>query len=278
MEKINVNDIVRIETMPKVFEQLEMIGKYIDEQVKDIDILECNEDNKNEIKSRRAEINNTLKLLDDKRKEIKNTLLEPYEIFNEKYEKECKGKLLSASEILKSKIDSIEEQQKKEKKEELELFAKEHFTFNNIEDIVNFNDIGLNITLSASMKSLKEQVLKFCEKISNDIKLIELEEYKEEILLEYKNNLDLTKSKLNVLNRHKQLEEIRKKEEEKQLMFDEEDKIVEVVEEVIEEEITAPVEIIEDEDIIEVQFKVRGTKEQIKEIKRLIIELGVDYE
>lgn len=278
MEKINVNDIVRVETMPKVFSQLEMIGKYIDEQVKDIDILECNEDNKNEIKSRRTEINNTLKLLDDKRKEIKNTLLEPYEIFNEKYEKECKEKLLSASEILKSKIDSIEEQQKNEKKEELELFAKEHFTFNNIEDVVNFNDIGLNITLSASMKSLKEQVLKFCEKISNDIKLIELEEHKEEILLEYKNNLDLTKSKLNVLTRHKQLEEIRKKEEEKQLMFDEEDKIVEVVEEVIEEEITAPVEIIEDEELLTVTFTITDTKENIIKLREFMKKEGIKYE
>ena len=78
MNEIDINSIVRIETMPKVFSQLEKIGAFIDEQTKDIDTLECTEENKQEVKKRRTEINNTLKLLDDKRKEIKSTLLEPY--------------------------------------------------------------------------------------------------------------------------------------------------------------------------------------------------------
>ena len=68
--KIDVNEIVRIETMPKVFSQLEQIGAFIDEQIKDIDILECTEENKQEVKQRRTEINNILKELDDISREI----------------------------------------------------------------------------------------------------------------------------------------------------------------------------------------------------------------
>ena len=39
------NDLVKIEQMPKVFSQLEKIGAFIDENLKDIDILDCNAGN-----------------------------------------------------------------------------------------------------------------------------------------------------------------------------------------------------------------------------------------
>ena len=159
--KIDVNEIVKIEQMPKVFSQLEMIGTFIDEKIKDIDTLDCTEENKQEVKQRRTEINNILKELDDRRKFIKNKILEPYEMFNDKYEQECKDKLVSASEALKTKIDAIEEQQKKDKYNELFDFAMEYIAANDIQDFVTFDDIGLNITLSASMKSLKEEILLF---------------------------------------------------------------------------------------------------------------------
>lgn len=274
MEEFNINEIVKIEQMPKVFSQLELIGKYIDEQVKDIDILPCTEENKQEVKKRRTEINNTLKILDDKRKEIKNTLLEPYEIFNKKYEEECKGKLQSASEILKTKIDTIEEEQKKEKELELKEFAEQWFYSKGIEEYVKFEDIGLNITLSASMSSLKDKIIEFCEKVKQDLDLIDLEEFKDEILVEYKNNLDFAKSKITVTNRHKELEQLKQKIEEQDKTQKEVEEILERVEEALE----MPKEVIEDDEIIEVQFKVKGTKNQIKQIKNLILEIGVDYE
>lgn len=273
-KQININDIVRIETMPKVFSQLEEIGKYIDEQVKDIDILPCTEENKQEVKKRRTEVNNTLKLLEDRRKEIKSKLLEPYEIFNEKYENECKGKLQSASEILKTKIDTIEEEQKRDKEIELREFANQHIEANNLVDIIDFEDIPISITLSASMSSLKDKIIEFCEKVKQDLDLIELEEFKEEILVEYKNNLDFAQSKMMIIERHKQMEEIKNKMEQQDKAQKEVDEIIERVEEAL----GTPKEIIEDDEIIEVQFKVKGTKEQIKQIKNLIIELGIEYE
>ena len=274
MKNFDIDKIVRIETMPKVFSQLEEIGKYIDEQVKDIDILPCTEENKQEVKKRRTEVNNTLKILEDRRKEIKNKLLEPYEIFNEKYENECKGKLQSASEILKTKIDTIEEEQKKEKELELKEFAQQHIQANELVDFIKFENIGLNITLSASMSSLKEQIVEFCNRVRQDLDLIELEEFKEEILVEYKNNLDFAQSKIIVSNRKKQLEEMKQKLEQQDKAQKEVEEIIERVEQALE----VPKEIIEDDEIIEVQFKVKGTKEQIKQIKNLILELGVEYE
>lgn len=270
--EIDVNEIVKIETMPKVFSQLEKIGKFIDDNIKDIDKLECTEENKQEVKKRRVEINNTLKILEDKRKEIKTTLLEPYETFNDKYENECKVKLQNASDLLKEKIDVIESQQLQEKENELREFANQHIRAYNLQDIIKYEDIGLNVTLSASTKSLKEETLKFIEKISNDVELIKLEEYSDEILLEYINNRgNYAHSKLNVLNRHKQLEEIKKQQEVKQ----EQQKQDEVIIHNIETLVSAPKEVVEEEKNW-FNFECLMTIEQAKELKQWLKDRNIE--
>ena len=280
-EKIDVNEIVKIEQMPKVFSQLEKIGEIIKKKTSDLDKLECTEANKQEVKSRRTEINNTLALLEAKKKEIKNKLLEPYNVFEEKYNKECKEKLQNASSILTEKINAIEIQQKLEKEQELREFADEYFNHYMIKGIVKFEDIGLNITLSASIKSLKEQTKAFCERISNDLKLIDLEEYKDEIVIEYLKNLDFAKSKMLVIERHRQLEEIKKREEELKAQQEQEQEIVEKVEEVV-EEIKPPVEIIdveaqEVEEIFTATFTVKTTKAKLKALKSFMESEEIEY-
>ena len=280
-EKIDVNEIVKIEQMPKVFSQLEKIGEIIKKKTSDLDKLECTEANKQEVKSRRTEINNTLALLEAKKKEIKNKLLEPYNVFEEKYNNECKEKLQNASSILTEKINAIEIQQKLEKEQELREFADEYFNHYMIKDVVKFEDIGLNITLSASIKSLKEQTKAFCERISNDLKLIDLEEYKDEIVIEYLKNLDFAKSKMLVIERHRQLEEIKKREEELKAQQEQEQEIVEKVEEVV-EEIKPPVEIIdveaqEVEEVFTATFTVKTTKAKLKALKNFMESEEIEY-
>lgn len=280
-EKIDVNEIVKIEQMPKVFSQLEKIGEIIKKKTSDLDKLECTEANKQEVKSRRTEINNTLALLEAKKKEIKNKLLEPYNVFEAKYNEECKEKLQNASSILTEKINAIEIQQKLEKEQELREFADEYFNHYMIKDVVKFEDIGLNITLSASIKSLKEQTKAFCERISNDLKLIDLEEYKDEIVIEYLKNLDFAKSKMLVIERHRQLEEIKKREEELKTQQEQEQEVVEKVEEVV-EEIKPPVEIIdveaqEVEEVFTATFTVKTTKAKLKALKNFMESEGIEY-
>ena len=67
----NINDIIKIEQLPKLFYQLEAIGQEIDKKLDGIDKLECTEQNKVEVKNKRTEINNLNKIMEDKRKDIK---------------------------------------------------------------------------------------------------------------------------------------------------------------------------------------------------------------
>lgn len=279
MNEININEIVKIEQMPKVFSQLEKIGELIEKKTIDLNELKCTDENKQEVKNRRTEINKTLEALEERRKEIKNKLLEPYDIFEKKYNKECKEKLQNASNLLKIKIDAIEEQQKKEKQEELELFANQHIEANNLQNIIEFKDIGLNITLSASMKSLKDQILDFVTRVSNDLECISSDEDKVELLYTYQNNgFDYANAVLTVRKKKEELKRLEELQKQKQEIVEQEQQVVENVEEVVEDYITIPKELLEDEEEITVQFTVTSTVSKIKELKEFLNERGIKYE
>ena len=279
-EKININEIISVQQLPKIYYELEKIGKVVDNALVGINDMVCDEDNKKEVKKRKQEITAFKNLMESKRKEIKNQVMEKYNEFNKKYEEEVKVKLENAENILTEKYTAIEIQQKQDKENELREFVEQHCKDKNVH--IEFDRIGLNITLSASIKSLKEQALAFIDKVVSDLKLIELEEYKDEILLEYNQSLNFAEAKLIVADRHKKLEEIKEQQKEVQLRIDEEAKIVEQIEEVV-EEVSTPVEIettvedLENEKWV-LSFTVKGPKEKLKKLKEYIIELGLEWE
>ena len=275
---LNINEIIVIEQLPQLFYKLEKVGEYLDEELSSIKDIVVSEESKQEVKKVRTNINNILKQFEDKRKEVKAKCLEEYNLFEEKYEQEVKIKLTKASDELGTKIKDIEEKQVEEKSFKVFNFIREHIKANHLENVITEVDVrdcaGLKLNLSTSEKSLKDNALAFIERVANEVKLIETEETPSNLLYEYKQNgFDLTKAKLTLIERQKQIEELAKQREEVQEVIQEEVKVEEVV-----ENITAPKEVIEESEILECQFKVKGTLEQIKAIKNFLNELGVNYE
>lgn len=276
-----IEKVMRVEQLPKIFYQLEEIGKEIDTQLAGIEDLECTEENKTEVKQRRTEINNLNTAMENKRKEIKKEILKDYELFNEKYEEEVKSKLVNASSILTNKIDEIENKQKEIGINNIKRYFIELRESLHLENIIEFEDLNLNITLTNLGKTLegkkyKEEIKQKLDSIANDINLINLEEYKEEILLEYKTSFDFAKSKLAVINRHNQINELKQQQEKVQEQVEQEQKIEEKVEEII-----APIEIKENEEteeIIESTFTVKATLSKLKLLKEFLEKEGIYYE
>ena len=97
-QKLNINEVIKVESLPKIFYQLEQIGKVVNESLKGIDKMECNEENKAEVKRRKQEITNFKNVMEERRKEIKNQIMSKYNEFNAKYEEEIKDKLISIIE------------------------------------------------------------------------------------------------------------------------------------------------------------------------------------
>lgn len=275
MEEKNIDSLVVVEQLPIIKQQLQIISEEVDKEIKYALSLECDEDSKKEVKDARARLNKIKTTLEEKRKQVKNAVMTPYNEFENIYNELVKDKLVVADNTLKERIDEIETLQKDEKELELKEFAQQHIEANNLQDIITFEDIGLNITLSASISSLKDKIVEFIKKVSDDLECISSDEDRDEILYEYQHNgFNYQQAILTIRKKKEELNKIKEQMEQQDKAQKEVDEIIERVEEALE----VPKEIIEDDEIIEVQFKVKGTKEQIKKIKNLIIELGVEYE
>jgi hypothetical protein len=281
MDDKELNELIVVKQLPEITQQLQLISDEIDKEIEYALSLDCTEESKSEVKKARARLNNINKTLDEKRKEVKRAILSPYEAFEEIYDNLVKNKLNEADNTLKTRVEAIENEQLNSKRDNLIGFAVEYFKKYNIPAYVTFSDIGLNITLSASEKSLKEQIVNFCEKIDNDLQLIRLEENGIEIENEYSiNGFDYAKAKLTVIDRHKKLEELAKVKQELDNKKEQEEKIVEQVEEII-----APVELEEqlNEDIkfderLECTFTVWATKEELKQIREMLMKMGLKFQ
>lgn len=268
------NKLIILEQLPIIKATLENISKEIKIKVDNANSLVCNEETVKEVKKTRAELNKEFNELETQRKQVKQAIMSKYDEFEDIYKENVSNLYKQADAELKDKIDNVENELKQEKENELREFANQYIEANDLQGIISFENLGLNITLSASVKSLKEQAKEYIENIANDIELIKLEEYSDEILLEYKTIFDFTKAKLNVIERHRQLEEIAKQKEQIQEQEQQEEKIVEKVEEVI----TPPKEIINDDEVIKVQFTIETTKQNIIELKNWLNERGINYE
>lgn len=258
-------DLIILEQLPIIKYKLEQLSNDIKEKVDKATKLIVSEDTVKDVKQVRASLNKEFSELEEQRKAIKQAIMSKYDEFNEIYVEKVSNLYRDADAQLKEKIDNVENQLKNDKEVELRTFFYEYKETYHL-DFVEFEDIGLNITLSASMKSLKDQIKGFCEKVDKDIKIIQNDEYSDEIMLEYKNcNYDYQNAKLKVIERHKQLEEIAKQQEQKKELQEQEQQQLEVL-----KEIFIPKEVIEEDDLLEITFTIKTTKEKAKLVKQFL--------
>lgn len=289
MEEINVNEIVEIKQLPEIYQQLDKVNKIVVDKTKDIEEIlqelsklseEEQEEKKQDIKKYRTYLNSMKTDLENKRKEIKKAIQKPYDEFESIYKDKALNVLDEGIDKLTNTINNIESTQLQKKREELISFFDNYTEFYHIGDIVSFDDLPIKINLSTSLESLKKQIIAFCEKVSNDMIAISSEEFRDEILLEYQNNcFDYTKAKITIINKHEMLEKIKQQQEQVQVEIRQETTVVENVNTLC----SAPIEIEEEkpeenDEIIEVSFTIKTTKDKILKLKDYLKEMEIDYE
>lgn len=286
------NELIIVKQLPQIEEHLKERSEEIEKKVENAKSLICTEENVKTIKEVRAELNKEFKEVETQRKMVKEQILAPYTKFEEIYKTYISDKYKSADIDLKNKIDTVENELKKQKEQEIKEYFEEYKQANNI-DFITYEQAKINVTLSASKKSLKEQAKAFIDKIVDDLRLIETQEHKAEILVEYKNDLNVSKAITAVTSRYKAIEEEKKKQEElKQKQLEEAQRIADENIRVQTEEtkkaldnfnvnktvvLQKPVEE-KQEEILTLKFIVRGTRAKLKELKQFLESGGYDYE
>lgn len=284
---MDIQKIIEVKQLPEIVEQLEKVSSVVKKSVSKALSMDCNADTVKEVKKVRSGLNKEFEELEDRRKFVKKQILSKYEEFEEVYKEKISAIYGDADKELKDKIEAVENELKKQKEDQIREFVEEYIKSKHLEDILDYDKFDIKITLTNSMKSIKDGITKFVDRIENEVKLIGLEEYKEEIMVEYKKTLDLAYSKLAVVERHKEIEKIKEQESVIQKVKEREQQAVQMVV----EEIKTPVEVVEEEEPIfsvleeqesemelTVSFEVTATKEKLKQLKQFLVEGGYKYE
>ena len=182
------NEIIVVKQLPEIEEHLQAIKEEVAIKVNDALSLVCNETTVKEVKAVRASLNKDLKDFEERRKAVKKAIMTPYEAFESVY-KDCISDTYKKADIeLKKKIDSVENELKEQKTAEVKGYFDEYRDSKIANGItwIGFANANINVTLSASMKSLKEQAKAFIDRICDDLSLIDTQEHKDEILYHYK--------------------------------------------------------------------------------------------
>ncbi len=265
-----MQDLIIIKQLPQIEEHLKELSIEVEQKVENAKSLICTEENVKTIKEVRADLNKEFKEVEKQRKAVKEQVLAPYMQFEEVYKQYISDKYKSADIDLKQKVDSVESELKTKKEQEVKDYFEEYKTANNI-DFITYEQAKINVTLSASMKSLKEQAKSFIDKAVDDLKLIETQEHKAEILVEYKQTLNVSNAITTVINRLKAVEE------EKQTINK---SMNELINPDIPEEKPNTVQQIANtgEKIYTITFKVTGTAVKLKQLKQYLLDGGYQYE
>ncbi|HJJ07626.1 MAG TPA: DUF1351 domain-containing protein [Clostridiaceae bacterium] len=230
-----------------------------------------------EAKEEKAKINKFKKQVADYRKNIVTEYNKPIKIF-EDTAKETENLLTDTYSTINVQVANFENKQKQLKEQEVKEYFEEYKTANNI-DFIEYEKARINVTLTASMKSLKEQAKAFIDKIVDDLNLIKTQEHKAEILVEYKQTLNVAQAITIVTNRFKAIEEEKKKQEqEKELqkfVVDTAKESDKYIEQTI---LNAPVIEEKQEEILTLKFTVKGTRTKLRELKQFLENGGYEYE
>ena len=274
-------NLIVIKQLPQIEEHLKDLSTEIDVKVNNAKKLVCTEETVKTVKQVRADLTKDFKNLEEQRKTVKEQILAPYMQFEEVYKTYVSNKYKEADIDLKQKIDSTENELKKQKEQEIKKYFEEYKTANNI-DFVDFKQANINVTLTASKKNLKEQAKTFIDEIVDDLKLIETQEHKAEILVEYKQTINVSQAITMVTNRFKAIEEEKKRQEQKVVNIEMNEnheitkKSYEQLENVFNKPLEQPKE--ENEEILTLKFTVKGTRVKLKTLKEFLIAGGYEYE
>ena len=278
------NEIIVVKQLPVIEQQLAQIKAKVTERVSAVTKLICTEETVKEIKKARTELNAEFKAWEDKRKEVKTAVMSPYEQFEAVYKDCISDSYKAADKDLKQKIDEVEQELKNKKAAEVKSYFEEYLASKEIA-FVTYEQAGINVTLSASLKSLKEQAKNFIDRIVSDLALIEtFTDLKAEILVEYKKSLNVSDAITGVKARTKAVQEEQARQEAEAEKRAAEAQRVEAIKAAIPEApaaVEAPTEQTAapaPEQKFCIRFTVKGTKEQLIALKKFLNEGGYIYE
>lgn len=242
-------------------------------------------------KKDKAKLNSLKKAIEDKRIEIKKKCLEPYEEFQIKI-KDIVSMIDKPVLEIDTQIKAYDNKIAADKQAEIQFYFDE--VVGDLADILKLDKIfdsrWLNVTYN--MKNIKEEIDESIKRTNDDLEVIKglNSEFNTELMNEYLCNFDLSavlRRKALLEERKKALEELERKKREQELLRNERTEDTRTQEQVkssqpsiysneqeasVKTDLNAP-----QENIIQLDFRVWGTQEQINALKEFFIKSEIKY-
>lgn len=184
-EPMLAESLIVVQQLPVIKEQLHSIKAQAQASVTEALALVCTEETLKVVKEQRAKLNRDRKDLDDRRAVVKKQIMKPFEDFDKVY-KECVTDVYGpADEALKGKITDVEAGLKADKEKKVVAYFDELVKANGVE-WVSYGDVGIAVTMTASLKSLKSRVKDYVDRVVADVNCINGMENAPEVMAEYK--------------------------------------------------------------------------------------------
>jgi len=199
---------IKLSQKPIIEHKLKEAGELVTKRIKELNLdkLVATPETVKSLKQLRSELNGELNNYEEQRKFIKNEIADPYKAFEEVYKVEISEKYKSAVEVLKEKIEVVENDIRKEKRENIKRYFDELCMACDV-SFVTFEQLGLEINLSTSLKKYKEQTKAFIDKVVGEVELIGDMEHPIEMMAAYKQTLDAARAINAVRAKYKDIEE-----------------------------------------------------------------------
>ncbi|WP_303001248.1 DUF1351 domain-containing protein [uncultured Eubacterium sp.] len=289
-------------TVKQIDWNFEELKKEITEKAEMYGSLVYTDENIKEAKADRAKLNKFIKVLEDKRKDVKKMMLEPYTQF-ESQVKELVSIIGEANDNIASQVKAYTEKLREEKREKVKEIYDKAMSVEGAEgiaEILTFDRVFKESFLNSSttFKSIVNEIEDLRDRVRHDLEVINADtgEHQFEMKQSYLKNLDMTeaisvKQQFEENARKKAEYEAKRKaemEERKAREEAEAQKVVQAGKQVVVEqqpeetqqevEATKVVEAtVTEERKFTVSFKVYGTQKQLRELKEFLTSNNIEY-
>ena len=252
------------------------------------------DDNIKEAKADRANLNKLVKALEDKRKEIKKMMLEPYNQF-EGQVKELVAIIGEANLNIDSQVKAYEQKKREEKLEKVKEIYSEVMADSEVADILTFERVFKDSYLNSTttLKSIKTEINELKMRVTADINIINADagEYQFEMKEAYLRTLNMTealavkqrfeenarrKAEYEAQRKAAEAERIAREKAEAERIAEAGAKKEEFIPPVVDEELDKVFEKKE-ENLVTIEFTVTGTVEQLNALKQYLKDNNYTY-
>lgn len=208
-----MEELIVVKQFPIIEQQLHILRDSWAQRALDAESMVCTPDTIQAVKGFRAEMRKEFKEIEATRKNVKESVMEPYKRLESVYQECVTSSFRRADEALSRKVEEFESDIKNRCESGLKEYFDELCAVHHL-DWLTYERAGIKVDMASAQaktpKKLRDKLSAFVAGVSESVDRINTLEDSGEIMVEYQRTLDATGAICAVKERHQRIEEQKK--------------------------------------------------------------------